>query len=137
MKSSPRSDLPDPLRWFSDSRRRPRADCRTLEVPTSGPLGAIELLARMRLPTSAGATTGVEVADVMAHAQAHGGGHERLPQLADRGPVPDSGGAAARLAGIIRTNECVRERPLHGGKVTQPTDTRRDAAGSPVLCQRI
>lgn len=32
---------------------------------------------------------------------------------------------ATRLAGIIRPNECVRERSLHGGKVTQPTDTRR------------
>jgi hypothetical protein len=30
----------------------------------------------------------------------------------------------ARLAGIIRPNECVRDRSLHGGKVTQPDDTR-------------
>ena len=42
------------------------------------------------------------------------------------GPVPGSGGgAAAGLAGIIRPNECVRDRALHGGKVTQPTDIRR------------
>ncbi len=32
---------------------------------------------------------------------------------------------ATRLAGIIRPNELVRERALHGGKVTQPTDTLR------------
>ena len=32
---------------------------------------------------------------------------------------------AARLADIIRPDECVRGWLLHGGKVTQPTDTRR------------
>src|SRR5262245_25722900 len=31
-----------------------------------------------------GAVTGVEIADVMARAQAHRGGHEQLPQAADR-----------------------------------------------------
>jgi hypothetical protein len=40
-----------------------------------------------------------------------------------------------RPAGIIRSNECVRELALHGGKVTQPTDTR--SVGSCLSAQSL
>ena len=70
--------------------------------------------------------TGLEVADVMVLAQAGSGGHP----AASTGPGQKRYRAAPRSEGDVPSrhhsvNECVRERVLYGGKVTQPTDTPR------------
>jgi hypothetical protein len=55
---------------------------------------------------ASGAMTGVELADVMARAQAHSRGHGQLPQVADRDLYQAAAAAQPPPVGIIRSNEC-------------------------------